>query len=71
MAESAEVILARLDERTKYIKGKLDEHCSEQSKEELPSRVAKLETNVSWIKRIGIGIPAVITALIGGWKGMS
>lgn len=69
--ETAEVILARLDERTKYIKGQLDKHIAKEDDNDLPSRVSKLETNVSWFKRLGIGVPAVISAIVAGWKGLS
>jgi hypothetical protein len=68
---SAEVILAKLDERTKYIKEKLDEHIDRETENELPERVAKLETNVSWFKRIGIGVPALMSAIVAAWKGLS
>jgi hypothetical protein len=64
-------ILARLDERTKYIKEKLDEHIQAEADEKLVSRVSTLETNVSWIRRLGIGIPSTIAALFGTWKGFS
>jgi hypothetical protein len=64
-------VLSRLDERTKYIKEKLDDHCKQDADEALPSRVSKLETNVSWIKRLGIGVPSALAALIAAWKGLS
>ena len=51
------------------MKGRLDEHI-EQTKD-IPARVAKLETNVSWLKRIGIGVPAILAAITAGWKGLS
>ena len=69
MGELLEVVLARIDERTKYMKGRLDEHI-EQTKD-IPARVAKLETNVSWLKRIGIGVPAILAAISAAWKGLS
>jgi hypothetical protein len=71
MAESAETILARLDERTKHIKTTLDAHIDREVKADIPARVAKLETNVSWLKRLGIGVPAVLSAIAAAYKGMS
>jgi hypothetical protein len=64
-------ILARLDERTKYIKEKLDQHIESEDDEKLPSRVAKLETNISWIKRIGIGSTSIGALITAFWKGLS
>ena len=69
MAELMEAILARIDERTKHMKGVLDKHIDDSK--DIPSRVAKLETNVSWLKRIGIGVPAVLSAIAATWKGLS
>lgn len=61
-----DAVLARLDERTKYIKEKLDNHIAQPSCEtcKLSDDVAKLQTNVSWIKRLGIGIPSALTAVL-------
>jgi len=69
MPETLEVVLARVDERTKYMKGRLDSHIEDGK--DIPARLAKLETNVGWMKRLGIGVPALLTAIIGGWKGLS
>jgi len=68
---TAEVILARLDERTKHIKDTLDAHIERETDNDLPARIAKLETNVSWFKRLGIGVPAILTAIVAAWKGIS
>jgi hypothetical protein len=64
-------VLGRLDERTKYIKEKLDDHCHDESVEDLPKRVATIETNISWIKRLGIGVPASLSAIVAAWKGLA
>ena len=69
MAELLEVVLARIDERTKHMKGVLDKHIDDSK--DIPGRVAKLETNVSWLKRIGIGVPAILAAISAAWKGLS
>ena len=69
MAELLEVVLARIDERTKHMKGVLDTHIADSK--DIPGRVAKLETNVSWLKRIGIGVPAAIAAITATWKGIT
>ena len=71
MAETAEVILARLDERTKHIKSALDKHIEDDCTPDMLARVGKLETNVSWFKRLGIGIPASLAAIVATWKGLS
>jgi hypothetical protein len=71
MSDSAEVILARLDERTKHIKQALDSHIEKEEDNDFPSRITKLETNVSWFKRLGIGVPAFIAAAVAAYKGLS
>ena len=69
MAELLEAVLARIDERTKHMKGVLDKHIDDSK--DIPARVAKLETNVSWLKRIGIGVPAILAAITAAWKGLT
>jgi hypothetical protein len=72
MAEDSPVtMLARIDERTKHIKDRLDEHIKKDVTPEIISAVAVLKTNVSWIKRLTVGIPTAIAALYGAWRGLS
>ena len=69
--KNLEVVLARLDERTKYIKARMDEHVASQCEScKLNGDVSVLKTNVMWIKRISIAIPGLVLTCVGIWKGL-
>lgn len=65
-----QVTLAKLDERTKYIKEKLDEHVDRDETAALSSDVSILQTNIMWIKRLSVGIPGLVLTCLGIWKGL-
>jgi hypothetical protein len=59
-----DAILARLDERTKYIKATLDAHIAEPACEkcDLKDDVAVLENRMNVHRRIGLGFAGVFAA---------
>ncbi|RLI32231.1 hypothetical protein DRO66_11635 [Candidatus Bathyarchaeota archaeon] len=65
---TSEQILVKLDERTKYIKETLDKHIIDTKTHS--TDIASLKTNMSWVKRFGIGIPSLTAIVAGIWKGM-
>lgn len=67
MSETLEAIVARLDERTKNIYEILKDHCDTPSCEtcKLTEEVGRLQTNVSWVKRIGAAVIVVFSTALG------
>jgi hypothetical protein len=66
-------ILSRLDERTKHIKEKLDDHIDLNPCETcvIQPRIATIETNLKWIKRISASLLGITGVVTGLWKGLN
>lgn len=59
-------LLIKLDERTKFIKETLNNHCDDQK--DHATDIATLKTNMSWVKRFGIGGPSLAAIVTAIWK---